>query len=253
MSLSNEACMSADSSIQHAQSVFCHAVRGPYTIASREPLPDDLISRIVKLVRLRPEVEQQRAVLSGRGTTSVHELPHLGRVFVKRCAHGGLLRRVTGGKFLGIGRVRSQAEFEVLEQVRSLGVRAPKPFAYVTCGSMVYSTWLLTEEIPDTISLVELSKRDSDAVIDAMQQLAAQLMLLVNNCILHVDLHPGNVLVDSAGMVSIVDFDKARIWRGSIAKLRDLYLRRWRRAVIKHGLSPLLTELMSLTLRSYDE
>jgi hypothetical protein len=35
--------------------------------------------------------------------------------------------------------------------------------------------------------------------------------------------------------------------------LRDLYLRRWRRAVIKHKLSPVLSEMMSLTLRSYDE
>jgi len=40
---------------------------------------------------------------------------------------------------------------------------------------------------------------------------------------------------------------------GSPFELRDLYLRRWRRAVIKHGLSPMLTELMSLSLRSYHE
>ncbi len=253
MSLSNEACMSADSSIQRAKSAFLSVVRGPYTVASREPLPDNLATRIVHLVRMRPDVEQPREVLSGRGTTSVHDLEPLGRVFLKRYAHGGLLRALTGGQFLAFGQPRSEAEFEMLELVRGLGVNAPKPFVYVTCGSMVYSTWLLMEEIPNTVSLVELSKRDPDAVIDAMKQLASQLMLLVNNSILHVDLHPGNVLVDSAGKVSIVDFDKAYVWRGSSTKLRDLYLRRWRRAVIKHGLSPLLTEIMSLTLRSYDE
>ena len=141
----------------------------------------------------------------------------------------------------------------MLEFVRSLGVHAPKPYVYVTCGSMIYRTWLLMEEIPDTVSLVEVSKSDPDAVLDAMKKLSEQLLVLIKHRVLHVDLHPGNVLVDSSGEVFIVDFDKAHIFHGSSVALRDLYLRRWRRAVIKHGLSPLLTELMSLTLRSYDE
>lgn len=254
MSLSSASCVGAvESGVVHSNLTFVEAIRGPYSVASRVALPEELATRIVHLVRSRPEMEQPRGVLAGRGTTTVHEIPELGRVFVKRYAHGGLLRALSGGRFLAFGRARSQAEFEMLELVRSMGVNAPKPYMFVTCGSMVYSTWLLMEEIPGTVSLVELSKRDPDAVIDAMKALSEQLMILVKGKVLHVDLHPGNVLVDPSGKVFIVDFDKAHIFRGSNAKLRDLYLRRWRRAVIKHGLPPLLTELMSLTLRSYDD
>ena len=86
-----------------------------------------------------------------------------------------------------------------------------------------------------------------------LQELAEQVLTLVSHKIFHVDLHPGNVLVDNSGRVFIVDFDKAREFEGSSEQLRELYLRRWRRAVIKHKLSPVLTELMSLTLRSYNE
>ena len=231
---------------------FRCVVRGPYCVVSVDHISDELATTIMQLLRSGIE-SQPIGVLSGRGQVAVYDLPPLGRVFVKRYAHGGLLRSITRGRFLSVGQVRSRAEFEMLEQVRALGINAPKPFAYVTCGSMVYSTWLLMQEIPDTVSLVELSKRDPDAVHDAMKKLSEQLMVLVRNKILHVDLHPGNVLVDSQGTVFIVDFDKAHDFRGSSVTLRDLYLRRWRRAVIKHGLSPLLTELMSLTLRSYDD
>jgi 3-deoxy-D-manno-octulosonic acid kinase len=253
MLLSSESAMTAlndDTALLNL--TFHQAVRGPYCVASVEPLPDDLATKIMQLVRSGIE-SQPKGVLSGRGKTAVYEFQPYGRVFVKNYAHGGLLRAITGGKFLGLGSVRSQREFEMLEFVRSLGVHAPKPYVYVTCGSMIYRTWLLMEEIPDTVSLVEVSKSDPDAVLDAMKKLSDQLLVLIKHRVLHVDLHPGNVLVDSSGEVFIVDFDKAHIFHGSSAALRDLYLRRWRRAVIKHGLSPLLTELMSLTLRSYDE
>ena len=252
MSSSSEICMSAEIQVANTDHHFVQAVRGPYCVATTAPIPDELATRIMQLVRSGIE-SQPQGVLSGRGKTATFELPPYGRIFVKRYAHGGLLKAITRGKFISIGTVRSCSEFEMLERVRELGVNAPKPYAYVTCGSMFYSTWLIMEEIADTVSLVELSARDPDAVLDAMKSLSQQLLVLVRNKILHVDLHPGNVLVNPAGQVFIVDFDKAHVFRGTFEQLRELYLRRWRRAVIKHGLSPLLTELMSLTLRSYDE
>jgi 3-deoxy-D-manno-octulosonic acid kinase len=106
------------------------------------------------------------------------------------------------------------------------------------------------EELVGVRSLVEIQANDSDEVLRAMDKLAEQLAILVKNNILHVDLHPGNVLVAPSGEVYIVDFDKAISFGGSSQALRDLYLRRWRRAVIKHKLSPVLSEMMSLTLRS---
>jgi 3-deoxy-D-manno-octulosonic acid kinase len=145
----------------------------------------------------------------------------------------------------------------MLERVRALGIHAPQPLIFVNKGSFFYRTWLFMEEIAESRNLAEVSGsekgEDSDVLHDAMTKLAEQVLTLVSHKIFHVDLHPGNVLVDTAGQVFIVDFDKAREFEGSSEQLRELYLRRWRRAVIKHKLSPVLTELMSLALRSYNE
>jgi 3-deoxy-D-manno-octulosonic acid kinase len=145
------------------------------------------------------------------------------------------------------------SEYLMLETVRHLGISAPKPLLYVTKGSYLYSTWLVMEEIPDSRTLVEVSRNEGDMVPGVMDQVAQQVRILVKNRVCHVDLHPGNVLVSKDNRVSIVDFDKAYIFAGSSSALCDFYLRRWRRAVIKHGLSPVLSECMSLTLRSYHD
>jgi predicted unusual protein kinase regulating ubiquinone biosynthesis (AarF/ABC1/UbiB family) len=65
---------------------------------------------------------------------------------------------------------------------------------------------------------------------------------LAENRILHVDLHPGNILVDTRPQVYIIDFDKAVTTAYHSSKLRQRYIRRWRRAVIKHELPLFLHE-----------
>jgi 3-deoxy-D-manno-octulosonic acid kinase len=141
----------------------------------------------------------------------------------------------------------------MLERVRALGVRAPKPLVFVTKGSLFYSTWLVMHELTDVRTLVEVSMHDEELLGVAMERLADQMRIVVAHRILHVDLHPGNVLVGADGAVSLVDFDKARVFSGSVSDLSEVYLRRWRRAVIKHRLSPVLTERMSLILRSHHD
>jgi 3-deoxy-D-manno-octulosonic acid kinase len=235
---------------------FRQLVRGPYLIGGREFLSEEVATRIVQLMRNVPG-DVPRGVLAGRGYTGVQNVEGLGRVFVKQYAHGGLLRNVTGGSFLCVGPSRSLQEFSMLERVRELGLNAPKPLLFVNKGSFFYRTWLFMEEIPNSRNLAEVSRSDKsedvDVLHDAMTKLGEQVLALVAHRIFHVDLHPGNVLVDEGGKVFIVDFDKAHEFKGSAERLRELYLRRWRRAVIKHRLSPVLTELMSLTLRSYHE
>jgi 3-deoxy-D-manno-octulosonic acid kinase len=141
----------------------------------------------------------------------------------------------------------------MLERVREYGINVPKPYAIVKKGSFVYGTWLVMEHLPGARNLVEIQREEGDALHAIMTALGEQLVVLIQKRVLHIDLHPGNVLVSPEGLVYIVDFDKAHYFRGSASTLRDLYLRRWRRAVIKHGLSPVLSEMMSLILRSYSE
>ncbi len=245
--------MSASAPISEVfQESFDHLIRGPFTVSSRGLLNDEQATRIVQELLARVE-SPTPGVLGGRGQTRILEIPGLGRMFLKRYSHGGLLRKITAGHFLCLGQLRSKVEFEMLELVRSLGVNAPKPLAFVQKGSTIYSTWLLMEELQGARSIVEIGEDEGDALPRALDGLSEQIRILIKHNIFHVDLHPGNVLVDDNRAVYIVDFDKACRFKGSRQALRELYLRRWRRAVIKHQLSPLLSEMMSLTLRSNDE
>ena len=240
---------------------FVSIARGPYDFWSREVLGDGVANKLLAIIREKVDLSDadnaptkgEIGVLGGRAVSRGLEVPGLGRVFVKKYAHGGLLRAITASKFIGFGACRAQQEFQMLERVRALGVRSPRPLVFVKKGAFVYSTWLIMEEIQNVRSLVEISVDDPDSLHDSMRLAGEQIGLLIKNRILHIDLHPGNILVDASGGVYIVDFDKARSYVGSAWALRDMYLRRWRRAVIKHKLSPILTELMSLSLRSYNE
>ena len=83
-----------------------------------------------------------------------------------------------------------------------------------------------------------------------MQSTAEQITLLVRNNILHVDLHPGNVVIDDRRQVYLLDFDKGRIYRGSREKLKDRYIARWRRAVDKHRLPDMLNDALRTELKT---
>lgn len=244
--------MSLDHATVSEKVAFNQMVRGPYIVESRGILSDEQATELIRTLRLG-EHETPRGALGGRSKSFVFNLAGLGRIFVKHYSHGGLLRSITGGRFLAIGQQRSRLEFEMLERARSLSVNAPRPLAIITKGAIVYGTWLVMEELSDSRNLVELQNDDGDDLRSAMDALGKQVGILIKNGILHVDLHPGNVLVSKDGRAFIVDFDKARLFSGGEAALRELYLRRWRRAVIKHKLSPVLSEMMSLTLRSYSE
>ena len=198
----------------------------------------------------RPE-ERSRAgsVLGGRSPVWRAELTDVGPVILKPYYRGGIMRYLIQRTYLGFGESRATREFKLLLRVRELGVSAPGPVAALTHGGMLYRAWLVTREIVGARSLAEIMTTDEEAGRDAMEQLVPQIATLVQHRVMHVDLHPGNVLIDPQGKVYILDFDKASEYRGALPKLRDHYVLRWRRAVLKHGLPDLLSEMMSLGLR----
>ena len=77
-----------------------------------------------------------------------------------------------------------------------------------------------------------------------MESVIEQILLLIQNGILHVDLHPGNIVIDGDNQVFLVDFDKGKIYQGNREKLKNRYLSRWQRAVNKHGLPNMLNEML---------
>ncbi|MFP4159140.1 MAG: lipopolysaccharide kinase InaA family protein [Desulfobacterales bacterium] len=189
-------------------------------------------------------VQKTEGVLRGRMQARQLELQGTGSVVIKPYFRGGLLRHVNKRTYLGIGKPRSMAEFEMLEHVRSLGVYAPEPVAYAVKGRIFYHAWLITAQIQDAVSLSELSLNNSAAAKKAVSSVARQVGILVSGGIYHVDLHPGNVLVNERGTAWFIDFDRAKTGVQNRQKLFKRYVKRWKRAADKYGLPGFVREAL---------
>jgi len=188
------------------------------------------------------------SVLGGRTSVTQAKLDGIGSVVIKHYRRGGLMRYVFKQRYLKLGKTRAQIEFELLQVVRNLGIKAPEPVAYAHRGCIFYQAWLVSRAIKYPLSLALLSLKDEKKTRQAMESVVGQILLLIQNDILHVDLHPGNIVVDGAGQIFLVDFDKGQIHHGNREKLRDRYLTRWQRAVTKHRLPGMLTEMLQAGL-----
>ncbi|MDO9263243.1 MAG: lipopolysaccharide kinase InaA family protein [Desulfosalsimonadaceae bacterium] len=183
-------------------------------------------------------------VLGGRAAVLSVDLSGIGRVIVKNYTRGGWLRHINRRTYLKLSKYRCEAEFFLLKHLVGIGVNAPEPVAFAYrfkypvkyFGGLLYHAWIVTREIENAVTLARLSVQAPDRVRATMGDLVRQVDILVDNHILHVDLHPGNVLVDPHNRVFLIDFDKARTAPQNRGRLREKYIRRWQRAVVKHRL-----------------
>ena len=187
-------------------------------------------------------------MLGGRTALTLEQIDEFGPVAIKSYYRGGWMRYLIKRRYLKLGKTRAQIEFELLQVVRNLGIKAPEPVAYAHRGSIFYQAWLVSRAIKQPLSLALLSLKDEKKTRQAMESVVGQISLLIQNGILHVDLHPGNIVVDGTGQIFIVDFDKGQIHHRSTEKLRSRYLTRWQRAVTKHRLPGMLTEMLQAGL-----
>jgi len=188
------------------------------------------------------------SVLGGRTALTLEQIDEFGPVAIKTYCRGGWMRYLIKQRYLKLGKTRAQIEFELLQLVRNLGINAPEPVAYAHRGCIFYQAWLVSRAIKRPLSLALLSLKDKKKTRQAMESVIGQISLLIRNGILHVDLHPGNIVVDGAGQIFLVDFDRGQIHHGSREKLRNRYLTRWQRAVTKHRLPEILTEMLQTGL-----
>lgn len=168
----------------------------------------------------------------------------LGPVVIKQYLRGGLMRFVLKNRYLKLGRTRAQAEFELLQRLRPCGIRTPEPVAYAYRGFPFYAAWLVTRKIENACTLAELSRHDDRRASRLMSKVIEQVGRLIDCGCIHVDLHPGNVLVDSSDNIFIIDFDKGYMSAKNRERIYNIYRNRWRRSIIKHGLPPVLNELL---------
>ena len=184
------------------------------------------------------------SALEGRKAINPVQLEDIGSVVIKHYRRGGLMRHFIKRHYLMFGKTRARREFELLGLVETLGINVPQSIVYAHRGRLFYRTWLVTRKIHQSMSLARLSLQDEKKAGLAMQSVTDQISCLIQNHILHVDLHPGNVVVDRAGKVYLLDFDRGRVYHGNRQKLKNRYLARWQRAVAKHGLPRILTEML---------
>jgi 3-deoxy-D-manno-octulosonic acid kinase len=185
-------------------------------------------------------------ILSGRAAVSKIQLKDIGPVVVKNYTRGGVIRHFNRNTYLKFSRYRCQSEYELLLFLDQLGVSVPQPIAFGYQGSLFYHAWLVTREIQNASTLAEFSRQNPDKIRTMMQKLARQLGILIENHIHHVDLHPGNVLVDDHNNLFIIDFDKAQTTPQNRHKLQKKYIRRWQRAVLKYKLPTVLNNIVDL-------
>lgn len=218
-----------------------------YRFGSTEGLTKDQMETLIGYFNMADQPAE--GALSGRTQTLITDLPPMGRVVIKPYRRGGVLRHFNRRTFLGLGAPRSQREFKRLQYVRQIGVNAPQPVAFAAKGRFFYYAWLVTKELPAVQTLSAACLPPAGAVADAMAGTVEQINRLIRHRILHVDLHPGNVLLDEQNRVYIIDFDKARITGESTEQLARRYRRRWYRAVVKHGLPRELDEWIQREVR----
>ena len=188
------------------------------------------------------------SVLGGRTAPTFNEIDGFGSVAIKSYTRGGWMRYLLKQRYLKLGKTRAQIEFELLQVVRNFGINAPEPVVYAQHGRIFYRAWLVSRAIKHPLSLALLSLKNEKKTRLAMESVIGQISLLIQNGILHVDLHPGNIVVDGADQIFLVDFDKGQIHHGSRKKLRDRYLTRWQRAVTKHRLPGMLSDILGAGL-----
>lgn len=215
---------------------------GTYHFGSSHQLTEQQMHRLIGLFNRQPP--RSTSPLDGRSSVAVDEVEGIGPVVVKYYTRGGLVYHVVKRRYLKLGKTRGQLEHELLQKVRDLGINAPQPIVHAYRGHLFYLAWLVTREISQPLSLARLSLQDEKHAREAMKSVIEQISLLIQNNILHVDLHPGNVVVGEEDQVFLVDFDKGHVYPGGRKKLRDRYIARWQRAVIKHRLPEMLGEMI---------
>jgi 3-deoxy-D-manno-octulosonic acid kinase len=197
----------------------------------------------------RPTKTGDVSLLGGRTSVTLAQLDGIGSVVIKYYRRGGLMRYIIKQRYLKLGKTRAQREFELLHTVSNLGINVPEPIAYAHRGHWFYRAWLVTREIKEPLALARLSLIDEKRARRAMTSVTEQISRLIDHNLLHVDLHPGNVVIDQKDRVFLLDFDKGQVYQGNKTKLRNRYINRWQRAVGKHGLPKMLSEMMQAGLQ----
>lgn len=134
------------------------------------------------------------------------------RAVLRHYYRGGLVAKLSKDSFFWTGAERSRAfaEFRLLEWMVLQGLPVPVPLgAKVQRSGLLYRCDLITRTLPHTQTLA-----DRIAVDVLPAEVWAELGRVVRSMhalgVWHADLNAKNILIDDAGAVSLIDFDRCR-------------------------------------------
>lgn len=206
-----------------------------YRLGFAQPLPAEDREQLLK--HLGQPASSSEDPLQGRAQADFISLPNWGNIVVKHYMRGGLMRHLSRRSHLRRATCRGELEFRMLESLGKSGLPVPKPLGWADRGLLFVETWLFLAEIPHSSTLAQIDQTHPDQARELIPQVSDLVDRLVELNIHHIDLHPGNVLIDAQKNAHLIDFDKAARVSCTPDELRDRHYRRWNRAIAKHQLS----------------
>ena len=139
---------------------------------------------------------------SGRGKTYLVTDRYNNRVVIRHYWRGGMMFKLLKDKFFRLSENanRSEKEFDILLLLTELTPRDFKSGLFVTND-------IILQEIPGAKTIAKILQERNLTDIE-LGKIGAVIGQLLTAGILHTDLNISNILLDGAGNIWIIDFDK---------------------------------------------
>lgn len=150
---------------------------------------------------------------AGRGGAVVIRCP-AGEAVLKRYFRGGMMAKINRALYFFSGYEHSRAfrEFRLLQTMHGKSLPVPEPLAAICekTGGVFARMALMTRMLPDTETLAEKHSLQAVSAAD-WECIGKTLRKFHNKGVFHADLNANNVLINTAGCVFLIDFDKCKL------------------------------------------
>lgn len=150
---------------------------------------------------------------SGRGTAYFLQADAHTQWVLRHSRRGGLVANISDDHYLwlGLARCRVFQEWRLLASLREQGLPVPAPIAArVVRHGLCYSGDLITRCVPAAQPLSDwLAAQPLSAT--AWRAIGTTVARFHDAGVYHHDLNARNILLDAAGTITLIDFDKSRL------------------------------------------
>lgn len=192
----------------------------------------------------------------GRGSVEEYAINNK-NIFLRKFYRGGLLSKIISNTFFHLDccqnsfclNYRPFREMQILELLNEYQIPSPKPiaaFVKTNLANIFYQAAIATEKIEDAKNFLDLVKeyqRNPDShlsrqITETSYKAGIIAYKILEIGVFHVDLHLGNVLINSKNDIFIIDFDRAKNITPQFKSIfRFLIKNRWKKSCTKYNIS----------------